>query len=286
MLRYQPSEAPAIVLAGTGNRAAAMLLDLVFLAFATASLPPDTPYFAAIKVLAALLYFWLMPLSPLQGTLGKWICRIKLCDRNGRRLTARASAIRTVSMLCWLGLGPLLRHTMPAYGWQGSLEAVYWLAVFLPWASVNFLSRRESLFDLLAGSLVVRSRADTNAISNAPLMQKPGWRNVSGMLIVCLLFGATISVATGAFRDQDRRGRVAYAIGETMPLREKVLAFHSRDKRWPTHAELGLPESIPYPAGGDYRLLPGGSIRISFSANPDLKGRSLTFSHEHGRWSR
>src|SRR5689334_16652390 len=94
VFKYQPSEPPSIVFAGTGNRAAAMLLDIVLLAFATSFIPPEVPYLAFIKILIVVLYFWLMPLSPLQGTLGKWICRIKLCDRAGRRLSARAAAIR------------------------------------------------------------------------------------------------------------------------------------------------------------------------------------------------
>ncbi len=68
--------------------------------------------------------------------------------------------------------------------------------------------------------------------------------------------------------------RIAYAIGQTIPLQQKIDAFEARERRWPTAAELGVAEWTPYPDGGGYRLEDGG-IRISFSVMPELKGHSI-----------
>jgi hypothetical protein len=64
---------------------------------------------------------------------------------------------------------------------------------------------------------------------------------------------------------------------ETLPLRDRIETFYIREKRWPTAAEVGVAEWTPYPAGGGYRLQPDGTIVISFSVLPGLKGHSLSF---------
>jgi uncharacterized RDD family membrane protein YckC len=271
------TDSPPTIFAATGNRAAALLLDLILLSFASGQAVQAglaLPYAFPSLVFA---YFAGMPLTPLQGTLGKWICRIKLCDRQGRRLGWRASALRAGATMCWFAPPFLLGEIASLGGVEGaSLSITWWLLFALPWAPAGFLPRRESLFDLLAGSLVVRYRADTESIASAEPAQTPGILNTAGNVLVCLAAGAALSVMVGAQHDMNRRGRVAYAIEQTRPLREKVEVFQVRERRMPTAGELGVPEWTPYPDGGGYRLQDGG-ILITFTKLPELKGHSIFF---------
>ena len=68
-----PAAAQPNVSAGSGNRAAALFLDVLLLLVvvpAAATVVPLGPY---LLPLLAFAYFAAMPLSPLQGTLGKWV---------------------------------------------------------------------------------------------------------------------------------------------------------------------------------------------------------------------
>jgi uncharacterized RDD family membrane protein YckC len=275
MARAQPRQT---VFADSGNRTAAFLLDLLLLSIVASSISALELQGRYLSPLLVFLYFAGMPLTPLQGTLGKWIFRIKLCDRQGRRLTWRASALRVGATLCWFGL-PLLFGTLGPFGSMDgtSLLAIWWLLFALPWAPAGFLPRRESLFDLLAGSLVVRCRADTASIAAAEPAQQPGIRNTLGTVLSCLVTGAMLSVMMQTQRDMELRSRIAYAMEQTASLRERIAAFHDSERRWPTAEDLGVPEWTPYYDGGGYRLGTDGNVVITFSVLRELKGRSIVF---------
>ena len=265
--------ATSSVFAAIGNRAGALLLDFTLLAFLASWVSGRTGLLGPAVLLAlAFVYVAAMPLSPLQGTLGKWVCRIKITSRLGQRLSWRASVLRAGAMLCWWGVPVLLESKMII---GNDVFAAFWVLFLLPWAPAGFLPRRESLFDLLAGSLVVRHNAEPQAIAEVQPAGKVGILNFTGAVVPCLLAGAVLSISIGANRDMNRRVRVMYAIGQTQPLREKIEEFHSREQRWPTPAALGVAEWTPYRDGGGYRLNPDGSILISFSVLRGLKGHSL-----------
>ena len=84
----------AVLYGGSGNRAVAFIIDLMLLAFPVSALSSISPLGASTLPLFVFLYLVLMPLTRLQGTLGQWICRIRLCDRHGTRLTWRAAVPR------------------------------------------------------------------------------------------------------------------------------------------------------------------------------------------------
>jgi uncharacterized RDD family membrane protein YckC len=258
-------------------RAVALLMDLVPLGFVGALLGTYLPAPPYPFLTLVLLYFAVMPLTPWQGTLGKRICGIKLCDRSGAQLTWRSSAVRTGATLCWFAPPLLSSRIAPLVGLEDiAVSGIWWLVFALPWIPALFLPRRESLFDLLAGSLVVQYGAGAESIAGAEPAQKPGFLNVAGTLLVSLAMGAILSIVTSAYTDMDRRGRVTYAIHQTAPLRQKIEAFHEREQRWPTAGELGVPEWTPYRDGGGYRLQADGTIVITFSVLPELKGHSIT----------
>lgn len=267
------------VLAGSGNRALAILIDLTLLAFVAGMV---AGYLDAIRPLLVpllfLIYFAAMPLTRLQGTPGKWICRIRVCDRQGNRLGWRASMIRAMSAIGWFVVPLFIGEVLTGAAWRHRLMEIWWLFFLLPWVSIGFMPRRESLFDLLAGSLVVRLKARPVDISSVEPVQKRRMLNGLGMALLCLFVGFVFSTTTGMQQTKNLYSRIAYAIAETQPLRQRIEAFHETEKRWPNSVEMGIPDWNPYPDGGGYRLQANGIIVITFSVLPELKGRSITFT--------
>ena len=193
----QPAAGPQ-VLATVGERAAALLLDLVFLTALALAIAASGVPAAVIWPAVALTYFGVLPATRLQGTLGKWICRIRLCDRAGRRLGWRAAGLRAGAALAWCALAIAAnRIEALAAGANGVLFA-FMLVFQLPWATMGILPRRESLFDLAAGSLVVRRRADAAAVAAASAVNTRGFRTASSTLAVCLLVAAMVKTYRSA----------------------------------------------------------------------------------------
>ena len=266
---------------GNGNRAVAFVLDGMLVAFLASLLSSLAPGSVLMPVIA-LLYFSVSPLTPLQATLGKWICRIRLCDRSGTVLGWRASVIRAGALTGWFCLPPLLSMIRWSSGEAGipfvrELGNIVWLIILLPWATIGFRPRRESMFDLLAGTLVVRSRTLSDQVAADRTDQPLRWATGVGVLLLCLSVGATLQVALDAFKERTLRARVAYAINETRPLQTRIEDFHEQQRRWPTMTDLGLPTQVDYPDGGHYRLGADGTIWVTFSVLPELKGYSLRF---------
>lgn len=270
---------PTIVFAGSGNRAVATVLDLIVL-FLMAALISGLPAPANL-LLAPLAFLYLsgMPLTPLGGTLGKWVCRIRLCDRQGRPLGWHAAALRAGATVGWLALPALLGMLARSADLPVArmLADLWWLVFLLPWVSIGFLPRRESLFDLVAGSLVVRAKADAEQIADTAT---PPVRIFGGLgtLLLCLGIGAALSIMLSVYQARMLHGRIAYAVNETKSLRTRIEDFRGEKQRWPTAAELGMPDGVPYPDGGSYRVQDSGRIVITFSVLPELKGRSLVFT--------
>lgn len=262
-----------------GNRAGAFLLDLLIVqalvAVAVPSLPSETPAWTGMAVLLALafLYFAGMPLTPLGGTLGKRICGIKLCGRYGQPVSWQSAALRAGAMLSWIAGALLGLQLLSA---QAHLPL--WLLFVTAWATMGVMPRRESAFDLLAGTVVVRSAAKPEDVARAEPAQKANWLHVGAGIAAASLIAAVAASVSGAARDMDRRGRVAYAIGQTLPVRARIEAFRHAEQRWPTAEALGVEEWNPYPAGGGYRIRGDGTIQITFAVLPELIGRSVVFS--------
>ena len=53
---------------------------------------------------------------------------------------------------------------------------------------------------------------------------------------------------------------------------------HDPEQCAATPVEMGIPDWNPYPDGGGYRLQANGTLVITFSVLPELKGRSITFA--------
>lgn len=94
--------------------------------------------------------------------------------------------------------------------------------------------------------------------------------------LCCFAIGGLVIVAMTAQHDKRLRTRVGYALMEVVALRQKIEVFHSAKQHWPTAGDLGIPEWTPYPDGGGYRLQVNGTVQISFTESPELKGHTIT----------
>lgn len=274
------SDSKSTLYGGSGNRAVAFFIDLALLVFPMGLLSGLSPLGGYALALFVFLYLTLMPLSPLQATLGQWICRIRLCDRQGQRLGWRAAALRAGATVGWFCLPVLLSKLSSSAGTPlgKMLGEIWWLLFLMPWALIGFRARRESVFDLIAGTLVVTSRAQAQQIADNDGAR--GIRLLSGVatLLLCLAVGAMFQSMIDIYTVRSLHSRIAYAVEETRPLRARVEAFRDEMQRWPTAADLGMTAPVPYPDGGHYSLAAPARIVIRFSVLPELKDRSLTFT--------
>jgi len=89
--------------------------------------------------------------------------------------------LRTLAMLGWFGVMPALFCLTTWYREFGEVfwGAMYPLYALLPYAPVGFTPHRETLFDWLAGTMVVRYRADAYSIARATPIAKPGVLNTA-----------------------------------------------------------------------------------------------------------
>ena len=270
--------AEANVFATDVRRAAALLLDLVFFAICGAVLLDAVGLPAQVIPIAALLYWGGLPLTPLGGTPGKWTWRIRLRRADGGALSAARSFLRAAAIIAWAVLPSVLMRgeVVDALGEAPAGAALFLL--FAPWITVGLLPRRQSLFDLLAGSVVVRIQATEAAVAEAGRLNRPSIRGGLVSLALCLVYGVLVNIVVLAQADRDRRVRVAYAFEQIQPLRARIEEFRLRESRWPTAAEAGVADWTPYPAGGGYRYLSDGRIVVRFALTPGLKGGDIVWT--------
>lgn len=260
----------------TGTRAVALFADLALLfplvlALASVGMPE-----AWLVPGLAFVYFAAFPLTPWQATPGKRIAGIRLCDRNGVPLGLRSSVVRSGATVAWYSLPSLIGGLGKRIGID--TENLFWivsLLFFLPWVPALFSARRLTFFDRLAGTFVVY-RLGAGGTRQEQLASGRRRSGIVVTVLVLLGLGFVIYVAMEANEDQNRRARVSYALMQTEPARQKMLAFYEREKRWPTPAEAEVQEWNPYPAGGGYRVHSDGRIVITFSEKAGLKGHSIT----------
>ena len=266
---------------GLGNRTLAMVLDLGLVIFLFSWLPLNDAWRPYALPLIAFAYFALLPISPLEGTPGKWACRVRMVAQTGQRLSLRQSVIRALGPVLWFCIPVVLRKLPPLGPWSGTdLSILWWWLWALPWSTAWFLPYRATLFDRLAGTVVIRRTGRWPDETTANWSIRP--YQVVLALLLALLAGAILHVAIRAMHDFEMRSRVAYAVSQTSELRLQMANFHYDSHRWPTPAELGRPAATPYPGGGHYRMEPRGQIVIQFAVLQELKGKTLRFSPRFG----
>jgi uncharacterized RDD family membrane protein YckC len=162
------SSTPANVLAGLGRRIHAAVWDLIIMCLALmardALMKGSGPVELGVLVGIPVAYFVIFPVTGLQGTLGMRLAGIKVADFSGAPIGLIASIVRfVVSLLVPLTAGLTL--------------------ILAQWTP-----RRQALHDLIARTVVVRSRATPAEISWAVAEPSWPWRIV-GLVVVAAVAG-------------------------------------------------------------------------------------------------
>ncbi len=200
-----PSAATPNVYAGFWQRAGAYVIDLlvvvvglfvfsfalgIVLAIVGTNVPSEALLVDIVGiglVLGIFLYYTLLESSARQATLGKLALDIKITSLTGERITFARAAGRFLARLV----------TSLTYG--------------IGYLVMLFTKRRQTLHDLIAGTLVVQKRADAAAISAGAAAQP-----LPGVLVVIIVLVALIPIAgifaaitLPAYRDYTIRAQVS-----------------------------------------------------------------------------
>ena len=219
--------------AGFWRRTGAYLIDYVLVNFAAgligALLASVTRGFMPLLVLASVwLYYALMESSGLQATLGKLAVGIKVTDLDGNRISfARAT-------------GRLVAH------------AVSGITLGIGFAMAVFTSRRQTLHDTIAGTLVVgREWTEEEVAAAADAPPVPVWASVLVVLAVVLFgpfgIGVVAAIAIPAYQNYTIRAQIDDGLRHAEAYKAEVATAVAQsrplsDVNFPD-LDLGVPKS-------------------------------------------
>lgn len=111
-----------------------------------------------IATIAAALFFVYktgFEASGMRATIGKLVMGLRVTNQQGNRLSIAAAAVRG-----WPLWAPAALFVLDArYGFDGMLRVAAVMAALLACAAVAVTPRKRGIHDMMAGALVVRSRA-------------------------------------------------------------------------------------------------------------------------------
>ncbi|MEM1381034.1 MAG: RDD family protein [Pseudomonadota bacterium] len=111
----------------------AAVIDTIVIGLLTPVVALFLPFLLpVIPILLDAAYSIILESSPAQGTVGKMVCRLKVADLQGRRITPGKAALRYVGKI------------------------VSTLILFIGYLLVFFTSKKQALHDLMAGTVVLK----------------------------------------------------------------------------------------------------------------------------------
>lgn len=123
-------------------------------AFITA-LSAEMVQIAAIAAALFFVYKTGFEASGMRATIGKLVMGLRVTNQQGNRLSIPAAAVRG-----WPLWAPAALFVLDArYGFDGMLRIAAVMAALLACAAVAVTPRKRGIHDMMAGALVVRSRA-------------------------------------------------------------------------------------------------------------------------------
>ena len=162
-----------------------------------------SPLYLLLLLVVACLYYASMESSAWQATLGKRALRIKVTDLNGERIGFGRA------------LGRLFAHLLSS------------LILGIGFVMAVFTSRRQTLHDMIAGTLVVKRAETPEEIAQAGLAPPlPAWVAVLVVLAFVLLgpFGIGIlsAIAIPAYQDYTIRAQIDEGLSTAVPFKAAV----------------------------------------------------------------
>ena len=248
---------------------AGSLMLISFVGLFSALLPPLAliifPLYWIVSFIGPWLYTALFESSAMQATPGKKAIGIKVTDLQGNRISFGRATGRYFA-------GYLTNMTF-----------------FVGYVMVAFTEKRQSLHDMIAGTVAVASSAEPGQVATAP-PAKPmsGW-GIAGIFLIAfipffLILGIIAAIAIPAYQDYTVRSQVTEGIAIATDFKREVTLFAEENRRWPTGlADAGLAEDAGRRAD-DARYLEAidisnGTITLTYGkqGNPQIKGKRLSF---------
>jgi len=260
------------VFAGFWIRVGAYLIDYVILTaagfvalFLLGFVLQAQPVVAGLMTLvvwigAPWLYTALFESGSRQGTPGKLAVNLKVTDLTGNPISfGRATGRYFAEWITALTLG-------------------------VGYAMVAFTDRRQSLHDMLAGTVVVRKEATPEQVAHAPPAKTMPAVAVIAILFACFvpIAGILAAIAIPAYQDYTIRTQVSEGLTIASPLKAGVAAYAAEAGDWPADLASAGGEEVRADVDGSRYVdsidVTNGTITIVFggNANPRIAGQSLS----------
>lgn len=205
------------------------------------------------------LYFAIMESSSSQGTFGKKIVGIKVTNLSGDPI----------------GFGHATGRHFAAFITQFTILIGYLMAAFT--------SRKQTLHDMIASTLVVNSRYGSAQIKMASENPAPGMSvgSIIGVVFLVLLIpvgGIIAAIALPAYQDYTIRAGVQGAIIDTTYIQQPIVEHATISGYWPnTLQQLGLIDSNLNTDSYQIQLAQEGAYHIIFKQPEAIADSRLTF---------
>lgn len=235
---------------------AGSLMLLIFVGALSALMPPLMMLLLVLVWVASIvgpwLYTALFESSVMQATPGKKAIGLKVTDLQGNRISFGRATGRYFA------------------------EWITGMTFFVGYVMVAFTQKRQSLHDMIAGTVVVAAGAGPVQVAGAPPVKPMSPWGIAGIFLLAFvpLFGILAAIAIPAYRDYTVRAQVMEGIVIAQDFKNEVTLFVEETGRWPADlADASLAEDAESRADGSRYLeeldISNGTITLTFGKSAD-----------------
>lgn len=242
------------------------LLLLVFVSVLSALLPPLMFLLLILVWIASFvgpwLYAALFESSTMQATPGKKAIGLKVTDLQGNRISFGRATGRYFA------------------------EYITGMTFLVGYVMVAFTQKRQSLHDMIAGTVVVAAGTEPAAVAASPPARPMSPWGIAGIFLLAFIpiFGIIAAIAIPAYQDYTVRAQVAEGMVIAQDFKDEVTLFAEENGRWPADlAEGGLTEDAERRVDGSRYLesldLAHGTITLTYgkAGHERIQRKRLSF---------
>ena len=233
---------------------AGSLMLLSFVGLFSVLAPPlalfTSPLYFVASFIGPWLYTALFESSAMQATPGKKAIGVKVTDLQGNRISfGRATG----------------RHFA---------EWITGMTFFVGYVMVTFTQKRQSLHDMIAGTVVVAAGTEPAQVATAPPAKPMSPWGIAGIFLLAFLpffaiLGIIAAIAMPAYQDYTVRAQVTEGMVIANDFKNEVAMFAEENRRWPENLEdAGLAEEAARRVDGSRYLevidISNGTITITY----------------------